>query len=329
MILKSGFAYLNQERSPSFFRKGITAVLAILSFCIFDSSLSLLVGLMASLLLAPELSMETIQRITKKLLPLSIIGLGFGMNLQNVIEAGSFGIIISIVSILGTLVSGFILGRLLRLDVTITYLLSVGTAICGGSAIAAVAPAIGAKNSQIAVSLGIVFLLNALALLTFPAIGSSLGMNDFQFGLWAAIAIHDTSSVVGAASRFSDGALEVAIPVKMVRALWIIPLVWFFGIMYAHTGIEEGYNKNAKRPFPWFIIFFLCTSMLGTFVHALAEIKIDLFEFSKKGLSLTLFLIGLGLSKNDIKKVGVRAILHACVLWGVITIGSLAWVMQD
>jgi uncharacterized integral membrane protein (TIGR00698 family) len=329
MTPSSWYSGISPEWNTLFIKKGIIIVLGLFSFLFFDSSIALLAGLMVSLFFAPELSMDKAQRATKKLLPLSIIGLGFGMNLHAVIEAGSFGILISIVSIIGTLISGFILGRLLRLDITITYLLSAGTAICGGSAIAAVAPAIGAKNSQIAVSLGIVFLLNALALLTFPAIGSFLGMTDSQFGLWAAIAIHDTSSVVGAATSFSDGALEVAVPVKMVRALWIIPLVWFFGIMYAQAGIEDSHSLKGKRSFPWFILFFLCTSMLGTFVDALSEIKIDLFEFSKKGLSLTLFLIGLGLSKNDIKKVGSKAILHACVLWGLITIGSLAWVMQD
>jgi len=288
-----------------------------ITFLFLDTSKALIFGFICAAII-PNIPTSSIQKLIKKLLPICVVGLGFGMNLASVIKAGTEGVFLTIFTIFATLSLGIVLARVLSIDKVTGYLVSVGTAICGGSAIAAIAPVIGAKNDQIGVSLGIVFLLNAIALLIFPPIGQYFNLSDYCFGLWAAIAIHDTSSVVGAASNFSNGALAVAVPVKLARALWIIPLVWL-----SQKYFQNQENKNTPLKFPWFILYFLFASVLGTVFVGLRDFWNELYSYSKQGLSLTLFLIGLGLSVKNLKEVGFRPLLHAVLLWLVVGVGAL------
>ncbi|RYE21790.1 MAG: putative sulfate exporter family transporter [Sphingobacteriales bacterium] len=258
------------------------------------------------------------KKITTYLLQYSIVGLGFGMNIETALKAGSQGFIFTIVSILGTLLLGTVLGRLFKIDKKTSHLISSGTAICGGSAIAAVAPVIRAEEQQISVSLGIVFILNSIALFVFPYIGQSLGLTGHQFGLWCAIAIHDTSSVVGAASAYKIGtqeAIEVATTVKLARALWIIPLALVSTMFF-----KEG---KQKIKIPYFIGGFILAMIIYTYVPAIHPISGYIVAIAKKGLTVTLFLIGAGLSRKAIKAVGVKPFLQGVILWVVISVTAL------
>ena len=247
-------------------------------------------------------------KATRILLRGSIILLGFGMNLTTVVKAGKDGILFTVITIFGTLVLGFAVGRLLKINRKTSDLISAGTAICGGSAIAAVAPTIRADADETSVSLGTVFILNSIALFVFPIIGHALGLTQHQFGVWAAIAIHDTSSVVGAAAKFGDEALQIATTVKLARALWIAPVALLFAIIYRP---KQGETKFSQI-IPWFIFLFLLATILRTYVPA--EIPPSIFESlvmsAKTGLTVTLFLIGAGLSRETLKKVGVKP-LHS------------------
>lgn len=259
------------------------------------------------------------KKATTVLLQVSVVGLGFGMNVNSALKAGREGIVFSIVSIFGTLVLGTLLGRLLKMDKKTAHLVACGTAICGGSAIAAVSPVIHADEKQISVALGTVFILNSVALFLFPLIGHSLHLNETQFGLWCAIAIHDTSSVVGAAGKFGAHALEVATTVKLVRALWIIPVT--IGTSLAFK------NKTGKVKIPYFIGWFVVAMVLNTYVPGTNIISPIIVTIAKTGLTLTLFLIGAGLSKNLLKSVGVRPLLQGVILWVVISVAAL-WVIS-
>ena len=264
----------------------------------------------------PEKSKKT----TTYLLQASVVLLGFGMNLEAVIKAGTQGILFTVTTIFGTLLAGYWLGKLLKINEKISTLISAGTAICGGSAIAATAPAIEADPDEISVSLGTIFILNSIALFIFPVIGHSLNLSQNQFGIWAAIAIHDTSSVVGAAARFGDEALQNATIVKLVRALWIAPIALIFSIIYRAKN-----SKKAKIAFPWFIILFLLATIFRT--YSADFIPISLLEWfviiAKIGLTVTLFLIGSNLSPKILKQVGVKPLLQGVILWIVISIISL------
>jgi uncharacterized integral membrane protein (TIGR00698 family) len=248
---------------------------------------------------------------TKLLLQISVVGLGFGMNLQKVVEAGRTGILFTIATIAGTLLLGYLLGRAMKVGSGTAHLISSGTAICGGSAIAAVGPVIGASDEEMSVSLGTVFILNSIALFAFPAIGHALHLTQTQFGIWAAIAIHDTSSVVGAASAFGAEALQIATTVKLTRALWIVPLT---------LGTAFAFRRNkAKIALPWFILFFVLASVVRTYVSA-PQITWDvLVHIARIGLTITLFLIGSSLSRASLAKVGVRPLILGVVLWLVIS----------
>lgn len=295
----------------------LIAAASIVSFLFLDTSKALIFGLVCALAI-PVIPAASIQKFVKKLLPICVVGLGFGMDFGAVIRAGAQGIVFTSFTIFATLGIGVLIAKLLKIDKITGYLISVGTAICGGSAIAAVAPAINAKNDQIGVSLGIVFLLNAIALLIFPPIGHYLNLSDHSFGVWAAIAIHDTSSVVGAATNFSDQALAIAAPIKLARALWIVPLVWISLRLF-----QSAEDKDTSIRFPWFILYFLLASVVGTFFADFREIWDVLYAYSKQGLSLTLFLIGLGLSVKVLKQTGFRPLILAVLLWFVVAIGSL------
>ncbi len=261
---------------------------------------------------------------TKILLQVSVAGLGFGMTLTSVLGAGKEGFFFAAATIVGTLFVGTVLGRLLGVDRKISDLLSSGTAICGGSAIAAVGPVIGANSSQMSVSLGTVFILNALALFLFPPIGQMLDLSQAQFGMWAAIAIHDTSSVVGAAAKYGTEALEIATTVKLTRALWIIPLALVAGQMYR----AKEQSSKVKITIPWFILFFVLAVLLRTFLGDVAGVFPAIAMVAKQGMVVTLFLIGTSLSRQMVKSVGVRPLILGIVLWVLIAGVSLWSIIQ-
>lgn len=253
--------------------------------------------------------------VTRYLLQGSVIGLGFGINLQQVVAAGRIGLLFTMVSIAATVAAGYLLGRALRVRTTTAHLISAGTAICGGSAIAAVGPVAGATDEEMSVSLGTVFILNAVALLVFPPVGMALGLTQSQFGVWAGMAIHDTSSVIGAAARYGAAALEIATPVKLARALWIVPLTLFTAAAFRRKGF--------RLAVPWFIVLFLAASVLRTYAAAPAEWWSIITAVARKGLTVTLFLIGAGLSRAALRAVGPRALVLGVILWIAVSAASL------
>lgn len=258
-------------------------------------------------------------KATKILLQASVVGLGFGMNLQRVIAAGRTGILFTLATIAGTLLLGYAIGRAMHISSGTAHLISSGTAICGGSAIAAVGPVIGASDEEMSVSLGTVFILNSIALFVFPMIGTALQLTQNQFGVWSAIAIHDTSSVVGAAAAYGAEALQVATTVKLTRALWIVPLA---------LGTAVAFRRNkAKVAIPWFIFLFVLASVIRTYVAAPAELFEWLVRLARIGLTVTLFLIGSQLSRQSLAKVGVRPLILGVVLWIVISAAGL-WAVR-
>ncbi len=254
-------------------------------------------------------------RAVKYLLQASVVGLGFGMNFAEVVKAGRTGVGVTVVSITATLAAGVLLGKLLSVKRNTSYLIASGTAICGGSAIAAIAPILQADDQEISVALGTIFILNAVALFIFPPIGHALSLTQTQFGFWSAIAIHDTSSVVGAAARYGAEALKIATTVKLTRALWIIPLS-----LAAALAVK---NKSAKVAVPYFIFAFVLASMAVTALPVFSGAYAFIADYAKKGLTFTLFLIGAGLSKKTIQQVGFRPILQGVALWLLISAGSL------
>jgi uncharacterized integral membrane protein (TIGR00698 family) len=259
-------------------------------------------------------------RATHILLQISVVGLGFGMNVSSAMKAGKDGIIFTIVSIIGTLIIGYVMGIFLKIEKKTSFLISAGTAICGGSAIAAISPVIKAEEKQISVALGTIFILNSLALVLFPAIGHALNLSETQFGLWCAIAIHDTSSVVGAASKFGAHALEVATTVKLARALWIIPVAFLSTFIFK--------NKGTKIKIPYFIGLFVLAMILNTYVPIVQEYSHYLTAIAKSGLTLTLFLIGCGLSRKVLLSVGYKPLLQGFVLWLIIS-GTALWAVRS
>jgi len=261
--------------------------------------------------------------MSKKLLQYSVVGLGFGMNLHASLQSGSQGMAFTVVSVVGTMLIGWLIGRkLLKQDAATSYLISSGTAICGGSAIAAVGPVIKAKDEQMSVALGTIFVLNAIALFIFPVIGKWLGLDQHQFGLWAAIAIHDTSSVVGAAASYGEEALEVATTVKLTRALWIIPLALVTSLIFK--------TKGQRISIPWFILFFVLAMVLNTYVLSVSETGSAIASFvnsiARKSLTVTLFFIGASLSRDVLKSVGMKAMIQAVSLWIIISVATLLYI---
>ena len=260
-------------------------------------------------------------KATSLLLKISVVGLGFGMNAFEAAKAGKQGILFTIASISLTLIIGLIAGRLMAVNKKTSILISTGTAICGGSAIAAVAPVIGAKENEISVSLATVFILNSIALVLFPLIGIWLHLSQSQFGLWAAIAIHDTSSVVGAAHKFGAQALQIATTVKLERALWIIPVSFIMAIAFKSS-------KN-KVKLPWFILFFVLAMIANTFLPQLLQADQIIVILAKRGLTLTLFLIGAGLTREALKTVSFRPMILGVFLWALISVSSLVVILHS
>lgn len=254
------------------------------------------------------------KKTSKYLLQVSVVGLGFGMNVTESLKSGSEGMMFTIASVFGVMVIGVLFGWWLHINRKTAYLISSGTAICGGSAIAAVGPVLKASSHEMAVSLGVIFILNAIALFIFPPIGRFFEMSDAQFGTWAAIAIHDTSSVVGAGEAYGPEALKLATLIKLTRALWIIPLAFITMAIFR--------DKTAKVSIPWFIFLFVAAMIINTYCGLPAAFSEWCVWLAKKGLVLTLLLIGASLSLKTIKAVGVKPLLLAILLWIVIGVSS-------
>jgi uncharacterized integral membrane protein (TIGR00698 family) len=248
------------------------------------------------------------------LLQVSVVALGFGMNLHEIVKAGRSGFIYTAVGISFSLIVGLAIGKLLRIGGNASYLITVGTAICGGSAIAAIGPILHADDEEIAVSLGTVFILNSIALLAFPPIGNILHLTQSQFGLWAALAIHDTSSVVGAAAKYGAQALVVGTTVKLARALWIVPLA------LATAAVKR---SKTRVPPPWFIVFFCLAAVVNTYMPAFGNFDRWTFGAGRMGLTATLFLIGAGISLATLKSVGWRPLLQGVLLWVMVAAVTL------
>lgn len=280
--------------------------------------LALVAGLALALTLGNPQHLVT-AKVQQYLLQASVVGLGFGLKLDAVSRAGLTGTWATAISLVLTVLLGWGLARLLKVESITGQLITTGTAICGGSAIAAMGPVLGASPRQMSVSLGCVFILNAIALLVFPAIGHWAGLAPVDFGNWAAIAIHDTSSVVGAAARYAPEALATAVPVKLARALWILPLV-ALAAMFMH--------RKTRVKVPWFVGLFLLASAVTTYLPA-GEATWNMLTFlARKGLTVTLFLIGAGFTRQALQDVGWRPMLLAVILWLVVSgvsLGAVFW----
>ncbi len=259
-------------------------------------------------------------KVTHWLLKISVVGLGFGMNMQQAIAGGKEGFEMTIFAICSILLLGFILGKLLKLNKKTTHLLSSGTAICGGSAIAAVAPVVNASQKDMSVALGTIFTLNAIALILFPIVGHAFHLSQYQFGLWSALAIQDTSSVIGAAASYGKEALRIATTVKLARALWIIPVAVITSFVFK--------NKGKKVKLPWFIGLFILAVLLNTYFKLPLSFTSAVTYGSKALLVLTLFLVGSGLSISQVKAVGWRPLLLGLSLWIFISVISLCVIIH-
>lgn len=261
------------------------------------------------------------KKVSKKLLQYSVVGLGFGMNLHASLASGKEGMMFTIISVIGTMLIGMFIGwKVLKVNRDTSYLISSGTAICGGSAIAAVGPVIKAKDSDMSVALATIFVLNAIALFIFPVLGRWLELSQQEFGTWAAIAIHDTSSVVGAGAAYGEEALQVATTIKLTRALWIIPLALVTSVIFK--------NGGKKINIPWFIFWFIVAILLNTYVlDTVPEVGQAIAGIARKGLIITMFFIGASLSTDVLKAVGVRPLIQGVMLWVIISVSSLAYIL--
>jgi uncharacterized integral membrane protein (TIGR00698 family) len=296
------------------------AVLALMPFT--STAVALLVGTCLALAVGNPFQQMT-RKWTHQLLALSVVGLGAGMDLRTVARAGLHGLGYTVLSISFTMALGLWLARRFRVNRVTGLLVTVGTAICGGSAIAAVAPVIQAEERDVSVALATVFMLNAVALFAFPPIGHALGLSQESFGLWAALAIHDTSSVVGAGMAYGPRALQLATTVKLARALWIVPVSLGVGAFWRRDA-QSGQTARAKGKRPWFILGFVIAAALATYVPALHAPGQILARVGKQGLVLTLFLIGANLTRDAVRKVGARPFIMGVSLWLVILTVSLA-----
>lgn len=300
--------------------KIIFILLAIVCLMPFVSSpVALLLGFVLVFFMGNPFE-KNLHRYIHLLLQISIVGLGFGLKLNEAMEAGKSGFTLTVISISTVMVLGYAGGKLLKIERPLSFLISAGTAICGGSAIAAVSPIIKPQPKQISLALAIVFTLNSVALFLYPAIGHFLHLTQQQFGLWCAIGIHDTSSVVGAASRFGNEALKIATTVKLARALWIIPVSILTMFIFR--------NKESKIKIPWFIGYFILAILLNTYFPFISRFSSGITVIAKAGLNLTLFFIGSTLSIESLKTIGFKPLGFAVFLWIFISIGSLLYILN-
>jgi len=287
---------------------------------IVTPALALFIGLIFAMLF-PMPFPKFNKKGSKYLLQASVVGLGFGMNVTTALKSGAEGMMFTVVSVVGVMTFGVLLGYWMHLNRKTSYLISSGTAICGGSAIAAVGPVLKADDHEMAVSLGVIFILNAIALFIFPPIGHYFDLSQAQFGTWAAIAIHDTSSVVGAGDAYGREACEIATLIKCTRALWIIPLAFVTMFIFRD-------KKGSKVTIPWFIFLFVLAMVVNTYCGISQALSDAIVYISKKALVVTLFFIGAGLSIGMVKKVGVKPLLLAIFLWLIIGVSSFLVVIN-
>lgn len=289
-------------------------------FGYISPAIALLIGMISGIFnfANRELVLEK-TKFQKLLLQLSVVGLGFGINIKEAIAVGSDSFFVTLITIVCTFIIAFGIGKLVKSERITTILVASGTAICGGSAIAAVSPCIRANSNHTSIALAIVFLLNAIALFIFPTIGHYFGLSQSQFGLWSAIAIHDTSSVVGAAELFGEESLKIATTTKLVRTLWIIPLVLI---------ISFGSNSKDKFSFPWFILGFLAAMAISYYLPNMEIVSDKIVWFSRKLLIFTLFLIGLQINLVQIRKLGFNILIVGITTWVTLTIISLLYILN-
>jgi len=310
-----GFLLENRLVSKNLFFVGV--ILASSGF--LSPPVALLGGLIYGFTLPHPFHVES-KRLSRFLLQASVVALGFGMNLQQVLQAGRSGFVYTALSITLAMMLGLGLGYFIHVGRKPAFLISAGTAICGGSAIAAVGPIAEANEEEMAVALGTVFILNSVALFVFPLLGVMFGLSQEQFGLWSALAIHDTSSVIGAAAKYGPTALTVATTIKLARALWIVPVSFVAAAVL---------KSKARIQWPWFILFFCFAALLNTLLPVLHSVFGILNHLGKIGLTVTLFLIGTGLNKATLKNVGVRPLLQGLTLWIVVGAGTLALILAN
>ncbi|WP_373060091.1 YeiH family protein [Zunongwangia sp. H14] len=284
-----------------------------------SSPMALILGFLFTLFLGKPFE-KFIGQTVQYLLKISVVGLGLGMYLMETLNTGKEGFTLTILTISATLILGFFLAKILKIEKRLGHLISSGTSICGGSAIAAVSPVIKANSKIISLALGVVFFLNSIALFIFPAIGHFFHMTQHQFGLWAAVAIHDTSSVVGAALEYGEESLRVATTVKLARTLWIIPVSFISMFIFK--------NKEGRISIPWFILFFIVAILMNTFFNLPAVLTQSITGISKRLLVVTLFLVGTSLSIKDIKQTGARPFVFGIILWIFISVGSLLFILD-
>jgi len=316
--------------SPSFCKENCLQKLFFVALAVFAlspmGSPAIALGLGVGFALLLGTPFPQVGKWAKSLLKYAVVGLGFGLNISQALQAGKEGFLFTLVTIIGTLSVGYVLGRFLRVPFRTSFLVAAGTAICGGSAIAAVAPVLSAKEEETSVALGAVFILNAVGLVLFPQLGHLLEMGQYEFGLWAAIAIHDTSSVVGAAAAYGEEALQVATTVKLTRALWIIPVAFGTAFWVGQSQKKETQKKEGrvKVAIPWFIGAFFLAAVLRYLLPDFEFVFQPLVKAAKLGLVLTLFLIGAGLSRARLQSVGWRPFALALGLW-VMCAGVSYW----
>jgi uncharacterized integral membrane protein (TIGR00698 family) len=299
-------------------KKLFLAGLVVAASGFISPAVALLAGLVFGLTLAHPFPSAS-KRLARILLQVAVVALGFGMNLQQIVRVGRTGFLYTALSITGVMLLGLALGYVIHVGKKSAFLISAGTAICGGSAIAAVGPLAGASEEEMAVSLGTVFILNSVALFLFPLIGLVLHMSQSQFGLWAALAIQDTSSVVGAATKYGPTALAIGTTVKLARALWIVPLSVVTALAL---------KSKAKIKLPWFILFFCLAALLNSLFPAWKTGFGMLSSLGKVGLTVTLFLIGTGLNKSALERVGIRPLLQGLTLWIVVATSTLGLILM-
>ena len=310
---------MKPTENKDLFQKILFFTLVIFCISPFASSpLALTLGISFTILIGNPYE-QRVHKYINVLLKISIVGLGFGLQLNEALKAGREGIALTIMSITTVMILGYFLGKFLKIERPLSYLISVGTAICGGSAIAAVTPIIKPTTKQMSLALAIVFTLNSVALFIYPPVGHLLNMTQEQFGLWCAIGIHDTSSVVGAANRYGDIALKVATTVKLSRALWIIPMSLLTMVLFK--------TKGAKVKIPWFIGYFIIAILLHTYFPIFEGFSHIATTAAKSGLNLTLFFIGSTISIQTLKTISWKPLFLAIILWVIISVGSLLMIL--
>lgn len=312
VIQKESFIFF-KVNSP--LQQLIFVILLLFCVTIFVSPpIALVLGLIVANIFGHPF-LELNHKATNYLLQFSVVGLGFGMNVHSAVAAGKEGFLFTVISIFSTLILGTFLGKWFKIEKKTSHLISCGTAICGGSAIAAIAPVIKSNGKQTSIALGVIFILNSVALFVFPAVGHWLDLSQKEFGLWCAIAIHDTSSVVGAASKFGPEALQIATTVKLARALWIIPVALITAFFFK--------NKSGKIKIPYFIGLFILAMIANTYLPQISNFAPHLISVAKIGLVVTLFLIGSGLNLTVLKSVGFKPFAQGILLWTFIAIATL------